>query len=391
MCRKLFVSCISSNRHPEYIVSIRSAQGDFNLWCAAIKATSVGKASLDYRLRDYSNVSDIVCNWLSSLKASLEKYEHGTDGKCGKRTQHTLGQPVDPSAEVGDDDMPNDQTTSDSSSRAKSPASWDAISDEWSGSDSLKHHDAQPGANLAAAECISYIKTALDRLAWISLAIRKAGSRYRFQRADKALDKSAFADLQVHLTRIILRQFPDVDNASLCTNEIMERTSKYEKLTQVQRRLVCANILRRNRIEFIIKQRGAKGTPAKEGKRRVESRDDDGSNVVRSSSVARSTMSNLSQTSKKQAIASTTTHATVSPTHTVAHTAAHTATDVGSRLNVNAFLSGRTPSTASNLTRVGATQAYPRCPRPGQDRQLQCPYCLDVLPLSYSISEQAWR
>lgn len=84
-CQKLFSSCVSNNFHRDYFVHVRSAQGDFNLWCAAIKATSVGNASLDYSLRDHSDITDIVCKWLASLEASLQILELGTDSKCGIR------------------------------------------------------------------------------------------------------------------------------------------------------------------------------------------------------------------------------------------------------------------------------------------------------------------
>jgi len=51
---------------------IRSAQVDFNLWCSAIKATSFDKSGMDYRLRNYPDARESICNLLDALKTSVE-------------------------------------------------------------------------------------------------------------------------------------------------------------------------------------------------------------------------------------------------------------------------------------------------------------------------------
>lgn len=294
-------------------------------------------------------------------------------------------------AKLGDDDVSDDQTTSsDMSSDTGKPPSCDAISDEWNDSDSFMHHKVPVGVDLIAAECLSYIRTALDRLAWLSLAIRKAGSKYRFRKADKALDESAFTGFRVYLTRIILKEVCDLDAASLSTSQIMDLRSdhRYNRLTAIQKQLIRANILRRNCIECTIRNSGTNTTS--EAKPRVDSLDDEPI-VTRPSSAAGTNTSSLSRPSKKRAMGSATQSMATTAAPAATHTAAHTATSIESHLDVNRMLSGPAPSAASNLTRVGATQAYPRCPKPGQDRQIICPYCLDVLPSSYSKSEKAWK
>lgn len=91
-CQEFFSACASSPAHEKHIASIRSAQGDFNLWCSAIKAASRGKASLDYRLRNHPDTRDAVCDLLASLKASLAKYAQSAVRKCNQDVACRLGQ-----------------------------------------------------------------------------------------------------------------------------------------------------------------------------------------------------------------------------------------------------------------------------------------------------------
>ncbi|KAL2287667.1 hypothetical protein FJTKL_05044 [Diaporthe vaccinii] len=88
----------------------------------------MGKASLDYHLRDHMDIRDVVCDWLASLRVSLDKYERRAD-------------------ELGNEDVLEDQTSAlDSSPRTESLASWDAISDEWSSLNSLAYDGADPAS-----------------------------------------------------------------------------------------------------------------------------------------------------------------------------------------------------------------------------------------------------
>jgi hypothetical protein len=61
----------------------RSAQGEFNLWCASIKATKSDRSSLDYRLRKdmWKDVREDICDLLRGLLAALDKCQHLADGK----------------------------------------------------------------------------------------------------------------------------------------------------------------------------------------------------------------------------------------------------------------------------------------------------------------------
>jgi hypothetical protein len=62
--------CLDTHSREEYIW-IRSAQVDFNLWYSAIKATLFDKLGIDYRLRNYLDVRESICNFLDALKTSV--------------------------------------------------------------------------------------------------------------------------------------------------------------------------------------------------------------------------------------------------------------------------------------------------------------------------------
>lgn len=215
--------------------------------------------------------------------------------------------------------------------------------------------------------------------------IRKAGNKVRFEGIDAALDTNVFADFRAHLTRVILRAFPDPDAADLSFEERMDRVSDFGRLTDVQKRLVHANILRNHRIQSVTRLRGKQGPRAQEVQPGAETRGAGGAGVPRPVSLSGSTASRQTQAAsisrrRKQGIDA------VAPS--VATTSAPTATDVGSGLELSRVLSGPASSKVTNVTRVGATLAYPRCPN--LDSGGVCPYCGDVLPSSYA-REENWK
>jgi hypothetical protein len=88
----------------------------------------------------------------------------------------------------------------------QSPVSCEAMSNESSGLDSLSEDEA---SGPILSEYISYVKTILGQLLRISLAIRKFGNKYRFEKADGALDENSFKEFRKHLTTVILMTFED--------------------------------------------------------------------------------------------------------------------------------------------------------------------------------------
>lgn len=246
--------------------------------------------------------------------------------------------------------------------------------------------------NPVIAEHISYVRAILDQLTRISLAIRKAGTKYRFEEADVALDDGKFKDFRNHLTRIILRAHPDPEAELLRSEEKMHRASDYARLTSVQKRLVNANILRKHRIEFITESQSSK-------KRQKTDEIEQPDEPPRLADTVIATTPSVTGSSKapgptpsiptfRRLLEVALRKSAALP---IASATAPAATDVGPQLDIKPSLPGKASPMATNLTRIGATQPYPQSPKPEADGPLICPYCDDVLPSSYAKDEQSWK
>jgi hypothetical protein len=84
-CKNIFVDCMATTPALGEQVWLRSAQAEYNLWCASIKATKpiTDKSSLDYRLRKdkWRDVRDDICDLLRSLSGTLQKCRVLSDGE----------------------------------------------------------------------------------------------------------------------------------------------------------------------------------------------------------------------------------------------------------------------------------------------------------------------
>ncbi|KAL6408087.1 hypothetical protein AUP68_08460 [Ilyonectria robusta] len=290
-CGDLFNACAANLALKGYASSIRSAQGDFNLWCSTVRATSTG------------------------LAASLRKCEQRVVAPLEtEEASHCSSEDLEPSSSKG------------------SPASWDAISNDGSDPDFLPIDDT-PSTDPAIVEHILYVWTILDSLTRISLAIRKAGTKYWFEEVDAALDGDAFEDFRDHLARIILRANPHPE-ALLDSEQKMDRASDYERLTSVQKQLVHANILRKHRIKFVRKSQSSKKRPETDEIERLKESPRPADAVI--------------------------------------------ATDP----SVIGSSSTSQPTSSISISRPPKLQ-------PGGS--LICPYCDDVLSSSYAKDEQSWR
>ncbi|USP74753.1 hypothetical protein yc1106_02027 [Curvularia clavata] len=237
-CKDVFARCVADPELGQH-VWIRSAQGDFNLWCAGINVTRTDKSSLDYRLRTKTEVRDVVYGLVRALIGALERCwslvaeKSRLDGGLA-----IIEEEPQPDPEDMDPESP------------QSCGSWDAMSNESKASASSSGNET---SDPFLSEQISYAKTILGQLQRISLAIRKSGNKYRFEKADATLDENRFEDFRKHLTTVILMAFEDKMARELTAVQKMDKLSDYERLTPIQRRMVRANILRMNRIEFFTK------------------------------------------------------------------------------------------------------------------------------------------
>ena len=225
------------------------------------------------------------------------------------------------------------------------------------------------------------IQTILNELARISMAIRKSGSKYRYQKADASLREEEFDDFKNHLTVLILLASGDAQSHE---NQDPETRFSSERLTSVQKRLIHANIIRRNRIQYATRQM-----------RRIQD--------LQAEAVARAPRTNfkaprasspeLSPSEVAPQKSAALKAVSVAPTQSIKSLSslAPTATEIGSEFNLQTVVAKKTPSIMTRVTQTGAVQDYPRCPKPTKDGMLQCPYCADVLPAEYSKNEPRWR
>jgi hypothetical protein len=256
-------------------------------------------------------------------------------------------------------------------------------------SSSLNSSSLSTSSNPELAEYISYVRTIIDQLTRISLAVRRAGAKYRFERADAKLDEASFEALIQHLTTVILASFEDLGASKLTSKMKMLRASDYSRLNNIQKQLIHANLLRRNRIEVFTKARTSRSQDLE-----VDQPQERDEAIIETTSITPSKAKPSGVKREESTVPlppqEEQTLKDYAPSASV-NTAARTATDVGSQLDTKDIFAKKASSTTTKMTRIGASQAYPRCPKPEPGKPLVCPYCDDLLPSICSENEQSWK
>ena len=219
------------------------------------------------------------------------------------------------------------------------------------------------------------IKTILGQLVRISTAVRRSGTKYRYRKADASLKEEDFEDLKSHLTFIILM-------GSIQPSAAMQFSiSDPNRLTTVQKRLIHANIVRRNRIIFATRSMKPVAKPAAQ---QVQQPQQQLLKIAEIPAPKAKPTARLPPRLDELAVPP-------QAPSIVAPSITRTATEIGSQFNWQAAEPKKTPSVVTRVTRIGAAQDYPSCPDPISDELLQCPYCADLLPVEYSKHQSRWR
>lgn len=266
-------------------------------------------------------------------------------------------------------------------SPASSPVSTSSELNSESEGDSLtSDHARAKTANEPFCEQAIRMRIIIGKLAQISAAIRKSGSKYRNQRADAALTDENRAELEAHFRFILaigLRD-PEPNGSELTTDELLRKALCVDELTTVQKRLVRANSLRQNRIEFV---------RASPGKISEETEDDKRPRVSAPRAFA---PAETAQPKKRDAVGFA--QASSMPTPVlVASSNAKTATDVGSKLEIKTIMAKATPSVTTKVTQNAEMQDYPQRPIAEGEKMVQCPYCGDSLSPEDLKTDRRWR
>jgi hypothetical protein len=257
--------------------------------------------------------------------------------------------------------------------------------------DALSNSGSTSTDNSVLEEYISYVRTILDQLTRISLTIRRAGAKYRFERADKAFKETEEVKaFRQHLTTIINSGFPDKDAEGLPATEMMKRVYDGSKFSPVQLKLIRANILRRHRIEYFTKARAPRAHAPVEASKEVQVQKLDKTPVAVDNAPTSVVSSKVKESQPVTPIAPQVHEAPVERTRSI-YTTAVTATDVGPNFDTKDLSANNTPSRITRMTKIGGSQAYPGCPKPQPNGTLICPYCNDKLPDSYTKNEESWK
>lgn len=237
-------------------------------------------------------------------------------------------------------------------------------------------------------EQFSYIEISVDYLIEISAAIIQSGTRFRHQRAD---DKLSSREKQLEPLRYFLRKLIEIEFHKMSLSEKPTSRIMDELLTEdfsldpAQERLVEANLIRRNRFE-IYSQDAKQKRSSRPSRSMIEPSPDPVldaiSHVPGSSAKAKSPVHPEGVREKKSNL-----QTGVPPSSRVA-------TDIGSSLippSTNAIKRKRKAS-GSRVSLVTRTQVYPQCPSDWvEDQDCWCPYCAQLLDLSYVASHGKWK
>ncbi|KAJ0125421.1 TPR domain-containing protein [Diaporthe amygdali] len=367
-CQSLFSRCVSiSFTNTSRLDLFESWQGQFNLWAAGLRATQYNKSSLDYRVRQRADIRELMGDLLSGLTEALESCLH-TDVHA----------------------MPGSLTTTEAVSLVEANdttatfSGFSGLSSDESTSESGGFDQKDP-----CVEHFFHIRTILDQLSRASTAIRRSGIKYRHEKADKSLNENDFTDFKAYLTITTLTATVQPRaNEQAVDITLVGQVTDQNRLNLVQRRLIHANIVRRNRIIFATRDIKRANHPTEydmhprvDIPQMIENWPTN--DPVPESAVAPAVPISRPTVLLPKGIS------VLDATSTV-----QSATEVGSGLHLQALIEppkSTSPSVMTKITETGATRDYPSCPKPTIGKQLQCPFCADILSMDYSTNKSRWR
>lgn len=312
---------------------------DFNIWIFSMGATARGRASLDSRLASRPGTRNVIIELLHLLDALICQCK-GFDQDAATPDSASLHSDDEDFAEVYSSlgqDLP----------RSFSP---------WSDASDTEDEQASPeliGQHNPLLGKMRHIETLLDQLARISVAIRRSGNILRLQKADLRLNPDEHQELRDHLILILLH-----------------RPGHINELTEVQKRLVDANIRRRNR--FMYAQTHAEHLGMARDRPQSHHTTVSRSIIAGNSEDAAQRKSEIRPSTRSEAETTTTA----------------TAIDNPSILDVTRF---RVPGATTVMSSTAVKIKYPHPPRIKKDAKLfKCPCCCQALPAELAETDK-WK
>lgn len=365
-CRVRFQDCLeASNAKHEWLTN---RLADFDLWADGIGAALENHhGSLDYRLRDRSDIRDIVLRLIETLRDTLKQYVD----ECTSAWEAVTTGSQRPRPDC------SDEPTGNSGAGTKSSA-----------------------PSTPFSEISTRINRIMDQLNRLSMAIRRSGNVIRYEKADRSLKLEEYAEfintLHFLLARKIKGHNEEEKTAVLRSGLLpdpkqLTKTITIEEVLQlrqmltdpvllsIQDRLIRINVKRRNRI-FCARDRSERMTSQYSNQARslIHTQTQDASapgglRLPHDNSLERGNEPHNKQPKEQS-------------TRTLV---ASSATGLGSQL----ARPPQPPNSAAptKTTTTGADIGFPRPPHRQHDASLfQCPYCYITLDKKYS-EKRRWR
>jgi hypothetical protein len=197
-----------------------------------------------------------------------------------------------------------------------------------------------------------------------------------------------FEELEETMRSVILM---GLENRNLGTQVKEQNTLRL--LDPVQKRLVHANLVRRNRIYLATEDMRAavekrKKEEQRRGREALEDKTPQLAPVVGRARETRSTVSDLEESKPVRSDSIPPLHAPSIETPSVTKTA----TDIRSDFKIKPTTLKKALTIMTSATRIGNLQDYPRCPkRPESGGLALCPYCAEPLDADYEKNVSRWR
>ncbi|KAK8000562.1 hypothetical protein PG990_013162 [Apiospora arundinis] len=356
-CQK---NCLSSN--DDWIGKMSAT---FNWWSLGIGAAKSGQSSLDNRVQTRDDVRNVIISLLDSLETSL--YNCTRLANAQFPVQHLQTEPKDV-----DDGVKRQQGS---------------INPDWD-------------------EQFYYIKSTLQYLSKISASIRKSGTKFRHQRVDRLLEERApkLEEFRRYLHWIVLI---GPTKSHLLNSLIYRYTSTGEhiwkkswitlkayltdekRLSAVQKRLIQANLVRRNRFEiyfnmYLRKLEGGQGMMTGEAAKKATVAPKPAS-TMRPENAPDRPRPNIApgkkNASSEKAVSVEKTGLSSQP-----------ATGIGTFIMPQPPTAQGARSVSTKFSQGALKQDYPKCPIT-EEGAFWCPYCAQPLDSSYSgrKRDKRWR
>lgn len=310
---------------------------DFNIWIFSVGATACGRASLDSRLASSPGTQEIIVELLRLLDKLI----------CQCKSLGDDTEALESASMLNDDE---DLSEVDQSREQDIPRSFSP----WSDASETHGEQISPGIIVPDNRLVKkmkHIETILDQLARLSVAIRRSGNHSRLQKADQGLNPDEHKMFRDNLIK-----------------ELLGRPGHITDLTEVQKRLIDANIWRRNRIIYTQTHAGHFGMVL------------DRSNTVSQSTAAGNSEELARGKSKME-----------SKPHT--HSEVGTTTTATTMDNPPVFdiIRFRAPGPTTTMSSSVLNLNYPRPPRIEDEAKLfNCPYCCQALPVELA-EDSKWK